>query len=104
MPIDVAVAIPAFLDLTFVGLEALPGPGEERFAGDLVRSPGGGAIHAVARRAWGSPRPSATPLGDDDAAEFLRAALEAEGVTLVGAGRAAPQPRWSCRWPTTARW
>ncbi len=28
MPVDVAVAIPAFLDLTFVGLEALPGPGE----------------------------------------------------------------------------
>ena len=91
MPIDVAVAIPAFLDLTFVGLEALPGPGEERFAGDLVRSPGGGAIHAVAAARLGLSAALGTPLGDDDAAEFLRAALEAEGVTLVRrrAGRTA---------------
>jgi ribokinase len=91
MPVDVAVAIPAFLDLTFVGLEALPGPGEERFAGDLVRSPGGGAIHAVAGARLGLSTALASPLGDDDAADFLRTALEAEGVTLVGkrAGRTA---------------
>jgi sugar/nucleoside kinase (ribokinase family) len=91
MPIDVAVAVPAFLDLTFVGLEALPGPGEERFAGDLVRSPGGGAIHAIAAARLGLSAALATPLGDDDSAEFLRKALEDEGVTLVGrrAGRTA---------------
>ncbi len=83
MPVDVAVAIPAFLDLTFVGLEALPGPGEERFAGDLVRSPGGGAIHAVASARLGLDAALATPLGDDTDAEFLRSALQAEGVTLV---------------------
>ena len=83
MPIDVAVAIPAFLDLTFVGLEALPGPGEERFAGDLVRSPGGGAIHAVATARLGLSSALATPLGDDDDAELLRSVLLAEGVTLV---------------------
>ena len=47
MSVDLAVATPAFLDYTFVGLEALPGPGEERFAGDMLRSPGGGAITAV---------------------------------------------------------
>jgi sugar/nucleoside kinase (ribokinase family) len=91
MPVDVAVAVPAFLDLTFVGLESLPGPGEERFAGDLVRSPGGGAIHAVASARLGLSAALATPLGDDDAADFLRDALRAEGVTLVErrAGRTA---------------
>ena len=35
---DFAVATPAFLDLTFVGLESLPDLGEERFAGELLRS------------------------------------------------------------------
>jgi ribokinase len=91
MPVDLAVAIPAFLDLTFVGLEALPGPGEERFAGDLVRSPGGGAIHAVAGARLGLHAALATPLGDDADAEFLRSALHSEGVTLVErrAGRTA---------------
>ena len=47
MGVDLAVATPVFLDYTFVGLEGLPGPGEERFAGDLLRSPGGGAITAI---------------------------------------------------------
>ena len=93
MPVDVAVAIPAFLDLTFVGLEALPGPGEERFAGDLVRSPGGGAIHAVASARLGLSAALATPLGGDDAADFLCEALRAEGVTLV--------ERWAGRTATT---
>jgi hypothetical protein len=45
--VDFAVATPAFLDLTFVGLETLPALGEERFAGELLRSAGGGAIIAV---------------------------------------------------------
>ena len=47
MSVDVVVAVPAFMDMTFVGLEGLPALGEERFAGDLVRSPGGGAITAI---------------------------------------------------------
>ena len=42
MKVDLAVVTPAYLDYTFVGLESLPGPGEERFAGDMLRSPGGG--------------------------------------------------------------
>jgi len=40
MPVDLAVAIPAFLDLTVVGLDVPPELGEERFASDLRRSPG----------------------------------------------------------------
>ena len=54
MTVDLAVATPTFLDLTFVGLEGLPAPGEERFAADLVRSPGGGAITAVGAARLGS--------------------------------------------------
>ena len=47
MSVDVVVTATAFMDITFIGLESVPRPGEERFAGDLLRSPGGGAINAV---------------------------------------------------------
>ena len=67
MSVDVVVAVPAFMDMTFVGLEGLPGLGEERFAGDLVRSPGGGAITAIGcarlglATALAAPAPATTP-------------------------------------------
>jgi ribokinase len=82
--IDLAVTTPAFLDLTFVGLEALPGPGEERFAGDLLRSPGGGAITVVAAARLGLRSALVAPLGDDLAGEFVRRELEAEDVLVTG--------------------
>jgi sugar/nucleoside kinase (ribokinase family) len=81
---DLIVATPAFLDLTFVGLEALPAIGEERFAGDLVRSPGGGAITAVAGARLGLRTALVAPLGDDVAGEWVRRELEGEGVTVDG--------------------
>ena len=84
MTVDLAVATPAFLDLTFVGLEALPGPGEERFAGDLLRSPGGGAITVVAAARLGLRSALVAPLGDDLAGEFVRREVEAEGVQVTG--------------------
>ena len=84
MGIDLAVTTPAFLDLTFVGLEALPGPGEERFAGDLLRSPGGGAITVVAAARLGLEAALVAPLGDDLAGEFVRREVEAEGVQVTG--------------------
>lgn len=84
MPTDLVVATPAFLDLTFVGLEALPALGEERFAGDLVRSPGGGAITAVAAARLGLRTALVAPLGDDVAGEWVRRELEREGVTVDG--------------------
>jgi sugar/nucleoside kinase (ribokinase family) len=84
MTVDLAVATPAFLDLTFVGLEALPGPGEERFAGDLLRSPGGGAITVVAAARLGLRSALVAPLGDDLAGEFVRRELEAEDVLVTG--------------------
>jgi sugar/nucleoside kinase (ribokinase family) len=91
--IDLAVLTPAYLDYTFVGLEALPGPGEERFAGDLLRSPGGGAITAVGGRRLGLRTALVAPLGDDLAGNFVRRVLREEGV-IVG------EPRGS-RTPTT---
>jgi sugar/nucleoside kinase (ribokinase family) len=82
VPTDLIVATPAFLDLTFVGLEALPALGEERFAGDLVRSPGGGAITAVAAARLGLRTSLVAPLGDDVAGEYVRSELEREGVQV----------------------
>jgi ribokinase len=79
---ELAVTTPAFLDLTFVGLEALPGPGEERFAGDLLRSPGGGAITAVAAARLGLSSALVAPLGDDLAGEFVRREVEGDGVAV----------------------
>ncbi len=82
--VDLVIATPLFLDLTVVGLEALPALGEERFAGDLLRSPGGGAITAVAAARLGLRTAAVAPLGDDIAGEFVRDQLESEGVTVAG--------------------
>ena len=91
---DLVVATPVFLDLTFVGLESLPALGEERFAGDLLRSPGGGAITAIAGARLGLATAVAAPLGDDVAGDLVRTVLAEEGVQPV-ATRPAP------RTPTT---
>jgi sugar/nucleoside kinase (ribokinase family) len=84
VPTDLIVATPAFLDMTFVGLDALPQLGEERFAGDLVRSPGGGAITAVAAARLGLDTALVAPLGDDMPGEYVRSELEQEGVNVSG--------------------
>ena len=93
MNVDLAVVTPAYLDYTFVGLESLPGPGEERFAGDMLRSPGGGAITAVGATRLGlSPR-SWRRSATTSPARFVRRALEQEGI-------AVGEPRGN-RTPTT---
>src|SRR4051794_4127144 len=84
MSVDVVVAVPAFLDMTFVGLEGLPGLGEERFAGDLVRSPGGGAITAIGAARLGLSTALVSPLGNDPAGEMVEAMLADERVQVVG--------------------
>jgi sugar/nucleoside kinase (ribokinase family) len=89
--VDLAVVTPAYLDYTFVGLEALPGPGEERFAGDMLRSPGGGAITAVGASRLGLKTALVAPLGDDLAGRFVRRALTEEGIA-VGAPRGSRTP------------
>ena len=84
MPTELAVITPAFLDMTFVGLEALPGIGQERYAGDLVRSPGGGAITAVAAARLGLDTALVSPLGRDEAGDFVQRMLEDEGIRVCG--------------------
>jgi sugar/nucleoside kinase (ribokinase family) len=93
MTVDLVVATPTFLDLTFVGLEGMPAKGEERFAADIVRSPGGGAITAVGAARLGLSTALAAPLGEDDAGDFVRACLQREGIALPD--------RRSPRTPTT---
>jgi sugar/nucleoside kinase (ribokinase family) len=89
--VDLAVLTPAYLDYTFVGLEALPGPGEERFAGDMLRSPGGGAITAIGAHRLGLRTALVAPLGDDLAGNFVRRSLREEGV-IVGDARGSRTP------------
>ena len=91
MTVDVVVTATAFMDITFIGLESVPRPGEERFAGDLLRSPGGGAINAIGAARLGLRSALAVPLGEDLDGSFIREALESEGIALsTGAGTRTP--------------
>jgi sugar/nucleoside kinase (ribokinase family) len=83
MSVDLVVTATAFMDLTFIGLEAVPSTGEERFAGALLRSPGGGAIHAIGAARLGLRAGLASPLGRDLEGNCIRAELEREGIELV---------------------
>jgi sugar/nucleoside kinase (ribokinase family) len=89
---DLVVATPVYLDLTFVGLESLPALGEERFAGDLLRSPGGGAITAIAGARLGLSAAVAAPLGDDLAGDVVRTVLAEEGVEPIATRPAQRTP------------
>jgi sugar/nucleoside kinase (ribokinase family) len=82
--IDLACGEPSFVDLTFVGLDAVPAAGEERHAHELVRGPGGAAITAIGAARLGLSVALASPLGDDADGDFVRAALDAEGVRWTG--------------------
>jgi sugar/nucleoside kinase (ribokinase family) len=88
MVVEFACAARAYLDLTFTGLQALPRPGEEEFATDLIRSPGGGALNVIGAARLDLQTAAAFPLGDDEAGRFLRAELERDGI-LVAAAPAA---------------
>lgn len=87
--VDVVCADPAFVDLTFAGLDALPAPGEERHSADLLRTPGGAATVAVGAARLGLTAALASPLGDDPEGRFVRDALAAEGVAVTP--RTAPR-------------
>ena len=84
MTIDVVCTGPVFLDLTFDGLEALPGPGEERFARDLHATPGGAATTALGLVRLGLHAAVTAPLGRDFAGATLRERLERDGVVCAG--------------------
>jgi sugar/nucleoside kinase (ribokinase family) len=82
--VDIACGEPAFVDLTFAGLDALPAAGEERHAADFLRSPGGGAITAIGAARLGLSSALVSPIGADADGDFLRAELAAEGVRWAG--------------------
>ena len=86
---DVAVLLTPFLDLTFAGLDELPPLGGERFATDLIRSPGGGAITATGAARLGLDTVLAAPLGDDPRGVFLRERAARRGRAP---GRSARRP------------
>jgi ribokinase len=72
------------MDLTF-DVHALPGPGETVLASSLTSAPGGkGGNQAVAAARAGALVQFVGAVGDDDAAERLRAHLLANGVGLDG--------------------
>lgn len=91
MGFDLAVATPAFLDLTVVGLESMPALGDERYASDLLRSPGGGAITAIGAARLGLRVGMAAPLAEDLAGDLVTDVLRSEGVaTGERRGRRSP--------------
>jgi ribokinase len=83
LSVDLAIATPAFIDVTYVGLEVLPRPGEERFARDLVVSPGGGAFTAIGAAQLGLATALVAPLGDDGPGALVARELERMGVTVA---------------------
>lgn len=84
MSVDIACGEQAFVDLTFAGLDALPGVGEERHSADFLRSAGGGAITAIGAARLGLSSALVSPIGADADGDFLRTALAAEGVRWAG--------------------
>ena len=66
------------------GSKGFPRLGEERFAGDLVRTPGGGAITAIGTARLGLSTALAAPLGQDAAGDLIGPMLTDEGIQLAG--------------------
>ena len=81
---DVVCAGAVYLDLTFAGLDSLPRPGEERWARELLLSPGGMANTAVGLSRLGLKTAIVSHLGRDMAGQYLRALLENEGISCEG--------------------
>jgi sugar/nucleoside kinase (ribokinase family) len=84
MTFDVACAGAVYLDLTFVGLNGIPHPGEEQWAEDLVFSPGGMANTAIGLARLGLQVAVVSPVGEDLAGQYLRGMLEGEGIACTG--------------------
>ena len=86
--VDVACVGPAFLDLTFEGLDELPGPGQERHALELHATPGGAAITALGLARLGLRTALLAPLGRDVAGRTVRPAASRPS----GASRTVRRP------------
>jgi sugar/nucleoside kinase (ribokinase family) len=84
MMYDVVCAGAVYLDLTFAGLDGLPRAGEERWARELLLSPGGMANTAVGLSRLGLNTALVAPMGRDMAGQYLRGLLENEGISCEG--------------------
>ncbi|MEX2501505.1 MAG: carbohydrate kinase family protein, partial [Trueperaceae bacterium] len=90
----VLVAGPAYCDLLFTGLDAVPTLGTERFASAFTVGAGGSAITAVALARLGRPVALLADLGDDLLGDAVLRTLHQEGVATDWvrrrSGRATP--------------
>jgi sugar/nucleoside kinase (ribokinase family) len=88
---DVVCVGDPFLDLIFLGLPAMPTPGEERLARRLKVVPGGMANVAYALRRLGLEAAICAPRGQDPAGRFLAQLIADVGVPWHGrVGDATP--------------
>ena len=84
MTVDVACVGSPFLDLIFRGLKAIPGPGEEEIARELVIVPGAIANVAYALNRLGLEAVVCAPIGSDPAGRLLGELMADAGVRWVG--------------------
>ncbi len=84
MSVDVACVGAPFLDLIFRGLRALPLPGEEALARELVIVPGAMANIAYALGRLGLDAVVCAPVGRDPAGRLLRQLMDEAGIRWVG--------------------
>ena len=84
MTIDVACVGSPFLDLIFRGLPAIPQPGEEQLARELVIVPGAIANVAYALNRLGLDAVVCAPVGRDPAGRLLGELMADAGVRWVG--------------------
>ncbi len=84
MTVDVACVGAPFLDLIFRGLAALPAPGEEQVARELVIVPGAMANVAYALNRLGLEAVVCAPVGQDPAGRLLGELMADAGVRWVG--------------------
>ncbi len=80
---------PAFVELVFGAVPALPGPGEEVYSDELVVSCGGAVSVASAARGVGAVAGVATVLGGDFAARVVEHHCAAVGVDTSPSHRVA---------------
>ena len=88
MKVDVACLGTPFLDLIFRGLPAIPTPGREELARDLVVVPGAMANVAYALHRLGLVTVICAPRATDPAGRLLQALVEEAGIRWIG--RSAP--------------
>lgn len=79
---DILVYGPIFCDLIYTGLDHFPALGKESFADDLVVSPGGNAIVAIALHRLDTKVGLIADLGNDPISQLIANMLTAEGLDL----------------------